>query len=107
MKQLIILIIATFVIFNSYSKSCDDEISKICETIGIADNQDQDNFEKKLDKPVNFNNGKKILASKIARQARRIRRRAGRVDRHKMRLSSKIRKTRKQFKRAAKNAKRR
>ncbi len=106
MRQLIILITVSLATVNSYSKSWDDEISKTNITIGIADNQDQDNFEKKLDKPVYLTKGKRILASKIARQARRIRRRAGRVDRHKRRLYSHERRARRHLKRATKNAKR-
>ena len=106
MKQLIFLIIATLVIFNSYSKSWDNEITGICKTIGIANNPNQDDFDKESDKTVNFTKGKRILASKIARKARRIRKRAGRVGRQKRRLSTNIRKTKNQFKRAAKNAKR-
>ena len=106
MKQLIILITATLATFNSYSKSWDDEISKTSITIGIADNQDQDDFDKESDKTVNFTKGKRILASKIARQARRIRRRAGRVNPQKRRLYSHERIARRHLKRAAKNAKR-
>ena len=107
MRQIIILITATLATFNSYSKSWGDEITKTYITLGIANNHNQDDFDKRSGKTENFTKRKKILASKIARKARRIRRRAGRVDRHKRRLSTKIRRTKNQFKRAAKNAKRR
>lgn len=106
MRQLIILITVTLATFNSYSKSWDDEISETSINIEVANNQDQDDFDKESDKTVNFTKGKKILASKIARQARRIRRRAGRVDRHKRRLYSHERRARRHLKRATKNAKR-
>ena len=106
MKQLIILIAATLVIFNSYSKSWDDQISKTYIAIGIANYQNQDDFDKKSDKTVNPTKGKRNPARKFTRKARRLRKRAGRVGSQKRRINTKNRKTGKQFRRAAKNAKR-